>query len=104
MLNTKYNEIWKNINSENKFVNVKGDASPFDGNIIYWSKRQNQYYNGLTSKLLNKQHQSCGHCGLKFVDNENIHTHHIDGNHSNWKPNNMMVVHESCHNYIHMSK
>ena len=25
--------------SENRFVNVKGDKSPFDGDINYWSKR-----------------------------------------------------------------
>jgi group II intron reverse transcriptase/maturase len=90
--------------SENRFVPVKGDASPFDGNIIYWSKRQNQSYDRIKVRILNKQHHSCGQCGLKFSDEERIHLHHIDGNHDNWKPKNLIVVHESCHDYIHMSK
>ncbi len=30
--------------SENKFVNVKGDKSPYDGDIAYWSKRNSKLY------------------------------------------------------------
>ena len=33
-----------------------------------------------------------------------IHLHHVDGNHNNWKPKNLLAIHESCHDYIHMSK
>nr|MDZ8210213.1 HNH endonuclease [Nostoc sp. ChiSLP03a]MDZ8215910.1 HNH endonuclease [Nostoc sp. ChiSLP03a] len=35
---------------------------------------------------------------------ERVHLHHIDGNHTNWKKNNLEAIHESCHDYIHMSK
>jgi 5-methylcytosine-specific restriction endonuclease McrA len=90
--------------SENKHVNVKGDRSPFDGDLIYWSKRISDKYDGATAKALNKQHHSCGQCGLKFNDKERVHLHHIDGNHNNWKPGNLMAIHESCHDYLHMSK
>jgi 5-methylcytosine-specific restriction endonuclease McrA len=27
-----------------------------------------------------------------------------DGNHNNWKKNNLLAIHESCHDYIHMGK
>lgn len=90
--------------AENKHVNVKGDRSPFDGDIIYWSKRNSDKYDGATAKALKKQHHSCGQCGLKFNDEERVHLHHIDGNHSNWKPSNLVAIHESCHDYLHMSK
>jgi 5-methylcytosine-specific restriction endonuclease McrA len=90
--------------SENRFVMVKGDASPFNGNIAYWSNRQSKLYDGATTKALVKQNHACGHCGLKFVDDERIHLHHIDGNHDNWKANNLMAIHESCHDYVHNSK
>ena len=83
---------------------VKGDASPFNGDIVYWSKRKSKYYDGMTAKALTKQEHKCGYCGLRFIDNEDIHLHHIDGNHNNWKPNNLMAVHQSCHQYIHTSK
>ncbi|MDD1463444.1 HNH endonuclease, partial [Dolichospermum sp. ST_sed2] len=28
----------------------------------------------------------------------------VDGNHQNWKTKNLLAIHESCHDYIHMSK
>ncbi|OZH54716.1 HNH endonuclease, partial [Hydrocoleum sp. CS-953] len=45
-----------------------------------------------------------GHCGHYLDNKEKVELHHIDGNHDNWKPNNLLAVHESCHDYIHMGK
>lgn len=90
--------------SENKFVNVKGDKSPFDGDIVYWSKRNSKLYDGETSKALRRQNHSCVACGLKLIGNEKVNLHHVDGNHNNWSHNNLVAIHESCHDYIHMSK
>jgi RNA-directed DNA polymerase len=90
--------------AENKFVNVKGNKSPFDGDIVYWSERNSKLYDNITAKVLKKQHHSCSNCGLKFTMDEKVHLHHSDGNHNNWKPNNLVAIHESCHDYIHMSK
>jgi group II intron reverse transcriptase/maturase len=90
--------------SENKHVNVKGEKSPFDGNIAYWSERNSKLYGNETSKALKRQNQTCGHCGLKCMSEERVHLHHIDGNHSNWKTKNLVAVHESCHDYQHMGK
>jgi RNA-directed DNA polymerase len=90
--------------SENKHINVKRNKSPYDGDISYWSERKSKLYNGHTSKALKRQHHSCASCGLKFTGEEGIHLHHADGNHDNWKQNNLEVIHESCHDYIHMSK
>ena len=89
--------------SENRHIMVKGDKSPFDGNLVYWSKRNSKLYYDLTSKLLAKQNHTCGCCGLKFID-EKVHLHHIDGNHNNWKNKNLTAIHQSCHQYTHMSK
>jgi RNA-directed DNA polymerase len=90
--------------SENRFGNVKGIKSPYDGDITYWSERNSKFYDGNTSKALKKQNHSCAHCGLKFVGEERVHLHHVDGNHNNQKQNNLVAIHESCHDYIHMSK
>jgi 5-methylcytosine-specific restriction endonuclease McrA len=90
--------------SENKFVNVQGEKSPYDGDIPYWSNRNSKLYDGETSKALKRQHHACGHCGLGTFSEERIHLHHIDGDHNNWKIKNLLAVHESCHDYIHMSK
>ena len=88
--------------SENRYVNVKGDKSPFDGDFSYWSKRESKLYDGITSTMLKKQSHKCGHCEMAFMPGESIHLHHIDGNHNNWKHKNLVVIHRSCHQYIHM--
>jgi group II intron reverse transcriptase/maturase len=90
--------------SENKHVMVKGTKSPYDGDTAYWSERNSKLYDGETSKALKKQNHRCASCGLKFIDEERVHLHHIDGNHANWKKNNLEAIHESCHDYKHMSK
>lgn len=90
--------------SENAYVKVKGDKSPFDGDLVYWSERNSKLYDGETSKQLKRQNHRCGHCGLRFTNEERVHLHHIDSNHNNWKKENLIAVHESCHDYIHMSK
>jgi group II intron reverse transcriptase/maturase len=90
--------------SENKHINVKGKKSPFDGDIAYWSERNSKLYYGETSKALKRQNHTCAICGLKFLTDEQIHLHHIDGNHANWLRNNLTAIHESCHDYLHMSK
>ena len=90
--------------SENKHVMVKGVKSPYDGDTAYWSERKSKLYDGETSIALKKQNHRCASCGLKFIDEERVHLHHIDGNHANWKKNNLEAIHESCHDYKHMSK
>jgi len=90
--------------SENKHINVKGDNSPFDGDLVYWSERNSKLYDCSTSKTLKRQNHTCGHCGLKMLSDERVHLHHIDGNHNNWKTDNLIAVHQSCHQYHHMSK
>ncbi|MFM7602961.1 MAG: group II intron reverse transcriptase, partial [Pseudanabaena sp.] len=90
--------------SENKHINVKGAKSPYDGDIVYWSERNSNLYDSNTSKALKRQNHSCQSCGLKFLGDEKIHLHHVDRNHQNWKQENLVALHESCHHYIHMSK
>ena len=89
--------------SENRFISVKGDKSPYDGDVIYWSKRNSILYDRATAKALKRQNHSCGKCGLNFLDSEEIELHHIDGNHNNWVYTNTMAIHRSCHQYHHMS-
>ncbi|NEO82495.1 MULTISPECIES: reverse transcriptase domain-containing protein [unclassified Moorena] len=89
---------------QNQHVNVKGTKSPYDGDLMYWSNRNSRLYSDATSTALKKQRHSCGHCGLKFLEDESVHLHHVDGNHDNWKPKNLLAVHQSCHQQIHWSK
>ncbi len=90
--------------SENKFANVKGDKSPFDGDLVYWSKRNSALYDSATARALKHQNHSCAYCGLKFIEDEKVELHHRDGNHHNWNYDNLRALHRSCHQYHHMSK
>ena len=90
--------------AENRHNNVTGNKSPYDGDMFYWSERSSKLYVDMTSKALKRQNHSCNSCGLKFIGEERIHLHHVDGNHQNWKPKNLVAIHESCHDYLHMSK
>ena len=90
--------------SENKHINVKGEKSPYDGDVAYWSKRNSKLYDGNTSKALKRQNHSCKSCGLKFIGNQRVHLHHVDGNHQNWNETNLVAIHHSCHQFLHMSK
>lgn len=85
--------------SANFFVNVKDDKSPFDGDMIYWSKRENVNYSGLKSDLLRKQKHNCTHCQLRVLPGDIVELHHIDGDHDNWKPKNLEVLHRECHQH-----
>jgi RNA-directed DNA polymerase len=89
--------------SENKHVNVKGEKSPYDGDISYWSERKSKLYDGLTSKAIKKQIRKCIACGLTFIGEERVHLHHADGNHDNWDKKNLVAIHEACHDYVHMN-
>ena len=90
--------------SENKPVNVKGEKSPYDGDLTYWSERNSKLYDGATSRVLKRQNHSCARCGYKTTSEERVHLHHKDGNHHNWKAINLEALHESCHDYAHRSK
>ncbi|NEO82479.1 reverse transcriptase domain-containing protein [Moorena sp. SIO4G3] len=89
---------------QNGHVMVKGTKSPYDGDLVYWSRRNSKLYDNHTAKALTKQNHSCGYCEMRFIDEERVHLHHIDGNHHNWKKDNLMAVHQSCHQQIHWSK
>jgi RNA-directed DNA polymerase len=88
--------------NENKFVKVKGNKSPYDGDLVYWSERNSKLYGGITAKILKKQRHSCARCGMKLLSDGRVQLHHVDGNHQNWRQTNLQVLHESCHDYIHM--
>lgn len=89
---------------ENGHIMVKGDKTPYDGDLIYWSKRNSKLYFGDTAKAMKRQNHKCDYCGLIFTPEEKVHLHHVDGNHDNWKHNNLVAIHESCHKYLHTSK
>jgi RNA-directed DNA polymerase len=86
-----------------RHAKVKGDASPYDGNLLYWSTRlkNNPMLYGKLAKLLQKQRGKCRWCGLTFKEGDRIEIDHIDRDHDNNALSNQMAVHLHCHHNRH---
>ncbi|MDR9404591.1 MAG: group II intron reverse transcriptase/maturase [Halothece sp. Uz-M2-17] len=82
-------------------VRVKGDKSPFDGDLIYWSSRMGKHPEmpKRTASLLKKQKGKCAHCGLFFRDGDLLEVDHIvprtRGGKDEYK--NWQLLHRHCH-------
>ncbi len=82
---------------------VRGTASPYDGNLLYWSQRLKAHplMHARKAKLLHKQQGKCRWCELTFRDEDRLEIEHIDHNHSNNTLSNLMLLHLHCHDERH---
>jgi Reverse transcriptase (RNA-dependent DNA polymerase)./HNH endonuclease. len=78
------------------YVKVKGNKSPFDGDNAYWINRMNKKYDGLRRKLITSQDTQCPLCNLRLKVTDEIHVHHVNGNHSDNRRQNLQIVHRAC--------
>ncbi|HEY9707243.1 MAG TPA: group II intron reverse transcriptase/maturase, partial [Oculatellaceae cyanobacterium] len=84
-----------------RHVKVKGESSPYDGNLVYWSTRMgnNPEMPSRVTKLLKKQKGKCTHCGLYFREADVMEVDHKipksqggKDSYSNWD-----LLHRHCH-------
>jgi RNA-directed DNA polymerase len=84
-----------------KHVKVRDNASPFNGDHLYWGKRMEKYNNlPLRLKmLLNKQEYKCGICKYLFSSLENLEVDHIVAKSAGGNDDytNLQLVHKTCH-------
>jgi RNA-directed DNA polymerase len=84
-----------------RHVKVKGEASPYDGNLIYWSSRMGKHPEATerVATLLKKQKGKCTHCGLYFREEDVLEIDHITpkvmGGKDEYK--NLQIMHRHCH-------
>jgi RNA-directed DNA polymerase len=84
-----------------RHVKVKGDKSPYDGDLIYWSSRMGKHPEipNRTASLLKKQKGKCAHCELFFRDGDLLEVDHIvpksKGGKNEYK--NCQLLHRHCH-------
>ena len=87
--------------SSNNYVKVKGDKSPYDGDLVYWSTRMGHHPEmpNREALLLKKQKGKCTHCGLIFRESDLMEVDHIKpislGGKDEW--NNLQLLHRHCH-------
>lgn len=82
---------------------VRGTASPYDGNLLYWSQRLQAHplMHTRKAKLLQRQKGKCRWCELHFRDGDILEIDHIDHNHGNNTLSNLMLIHLHCHDERH---
>jgi RNA-directed DNA polymerase len=84
-----------------RHIKVKGNASPYDGNHIYWSSRMGKHPEMPKTRatLLKRQKGRCAHCNLFFREGDVIELDHITpkskGGKNEYK--NSQLLHRHCH-------
>ncbi|MEH2336521.1 group II intron maturase-specific domain-containing protein [Nostoc sp.] len=84
-----------------RYVKVRSEASPYDGNLIYWSSRMGRHPNATrrVATLLKLQKGKCTHCGMHFREEDVLEIDHITpkslGGKDEYK--NLQILHRHCH-------
>ncbi|MDJ0534399.1 MAG: group II intron reverse transcriptase/maturase [Xenococcaceae cyanobacterium MO_207.B15] len=87
--------------SSTEYVKVKGEDSPFNGKLVYWSTRMGRSPDMPPRKasLLNKQRGVCTWCCLRFREGDILEEDHILaralGGRDEYK--NLQLLHGHCH-------
>ena len=82
-------------------VKIKGKASPYDGNHLYWAQRTEKYsgFNHRISKLIRIQNGCCNWCNVSFTPTDFIEVDHriprSEGGSDRYK--NLQALHKHCH-------
>jgi RNA-directed DNA polymerase len=80
---------------------VKGESSPYDGNLVYWSIRRgkNPECPDRVAKLLKTQKGKCTLCGLHFREDDLLEIDHIQPKKQGGKDarSNYQLLHRHCH-------
>jgi RNA-directed DNA polymerase len=84
-----------------RHVKVKGESSPYDGNLVYWSKRKGENPEMPTRvvTLLKKQKGKCAQCNLHFREEDVMEIDHIIPKSKGGKDkyDNWQLLHRHCH-------
>ena len=89
-----------NFNSTG-YLKIKGDKSPFDGDVAYWINRMNKKYDGIHRSIIKSQETKCPMSNLRLRVTDEIHVHHVNKDHSDNRWQNLQVVHRACHQIHH---
>jgi RNA-directed DNA polymerase len=86
-----------------RYTKVKGTASPYDGNLLYWSQRLKSHpmMHETKARLLQKQRGKCRWCELNFQDGAIMEVDHIDRDRDHNHLSNKMLLHRHCHDERH---
>lgn len=84
-----------------RHVKVKGESSPYDANLVYWSTRMGRHpeISIKEATLMKRQKGKCNHCELFFRDGDTWDIDHIIPLSRGGKDeySNLQILHKHCH-------
>ena len=84
-----------------RHTKVKGEASPYNGETLYWGKRMSNHpeMKKSVANLLKKQNGKCNWCGLPFQEGDKLENDHIKPVKAGGtnKLDNRQLLHKHCH-------
>ena len=85
---------------------VRGSRSIYDGDLVFWSKKNSTRYTGPLVTALRNQGHRCNSCNLRFSGNDWIELHHKNGVNGDSRLSNVEALHRSCHQHqiIHRTR
>jgi len=93
--------VWPSWIRSDFWVKIKGTASPFNGDSIYWARKNAKYSDMRKSlvRLIVSQNYRCVLCGQLFTNNDHIEVDHIVPVALNGtdKRENLQALHDYCH-------
>jgi RNA-directed DNA polymerase len=103
---TEKMSLWKYSKTAiQRHTKVRGNASPYDGNLLYWAQRLKTHplTHSTLGRLLKGQKGRCRFCGLYFKDGDLMEIDHLilkkDGGTD--AIGNLQVLHRHCHDQRH---
>lgn len=78
---------------------TRGNISVYNGDLVFWSKKNSKIYSGPLATALKSQGHRCKACGLRFSGTDWIELHHKNGNNADFKRSNVEALHRTCHHY-----
>lgn len=86
-----------------RYVKVRGDKSPFDGDWPYWTVRlgRDPGRPQQVATLLQRQRGQCRYCGLHFTTEDTLEIHHLNENRRDNRYANLVLLHGHCHDRMH---
>jgi RNA-directed DNA polymerase len=91
-----------------RHTKVRGAASPYNGDLLYWSQRLSKHpmLNNTKGKLLQKQEGKCRWCELLFQDGDLIEIDHITPKREGGgeELSNKFALHRHCHDERHAKR
>ncbi len=96
---TLYNHA--DTSCKERHVKVKGVASPFNGDKVYWAERMGKHpeCTDRVAKLLKSQKGKCAHCNSYFTNEDVLEIDHIIPRCKGGKDvdDNLQLLHRHCH-------